>query len=52
MKREKGLKNKGFLNSRCFSKGFLFLFRPPRKTCEAHRTPLSFEARHDRAHTN
>ena len=41
MKREKGLKNKGFLNSRCFSKGFLFLFRPPRKTCEAHRTPLS-----------
>ena len=26
MKREKGLKNKGFLNSRCFSKGFLFLF--------------------------
>jgi len=43
MKREKGLKNKGFLNSRCFSKGFLFLF--------GHRARLVTERRFRRGQT-
>jgi hypothetical protein len=52
MKREKGLKNKGFLNSRCFSKGFLFLFGHRARLVKLTERHLSFEARHDRAHTN